>query len=412
MADIDLSSADQNGNTAGNFSPIGNNTDGGFTAILEGNGHTISNLAIDTATGVTSANNDANDAALIASCRAAIRNITLSNATITGRRRLGALCATQNAASINNARITGGAITQSDTAVNFAVYAGALSGYVHGASAISNSSAAASVSNSSAADSNVGGLVGEMLNASAISNSYATGAISASISSSDSNYAGGLVGEMLNTSAVSNSYATGAVGSSIGATLSNNYAGGLVGEMENTSTVSNSYATGANTVVATNSSESINSTAGLVGWISASTVALSNSYATGAITVTGASINRVAGLVGLDQSNTYANCYWNSEAVHTRSGTALDASNKRGVGNQSTAPSGVTAQTLAQILALTAATLNWNATLHWQFTANEHPKLRYANNPHTSSVNECETLPGFGNSDADKPRCGDLLPGQ
>ena len=69
---------------------------------------------------------------------------------------------------------------------------------------------------------------------------------------------------------------------------------------------------------------------------------------------------------------------------------------------------------LAQILALSAATLGWDAALHWSGfdVSGKHPVLRYANNPDTDSVNECEQLPGYGNTTSGLARCGDLLPGQ
>ncbi len=66
--------------------------------------------------------------------------------------------------------------------------------------------------------------------------------------------------------------------------------------------------------------------------------------------------------------------------------------------------------------------LTWNTT-HWQDAGvrGKAPLLKYGDNPHTAddpdtdadeNVDECALLPGYGNTDAGKARCGDLLPHQ
>ena len=417
VADIDFAGADgdpattadnldENSTTAGNFDPIGNNTDGGFTALLEGNGHTIRNLAIDI-TGETRAISDANDAAFIASCRGSIRNITLSNAQITGRRRLAALCATMNAANVNNAHISSSAIMQSDSAVNFSVYAGGIAGYMGNTSSISNSSASAPVSNTSASSSALGGLAGATLGSSTISNSYATGDITTTSANMD---LGGLVGVALGSGsgAISNSYATGDINGTYNFDTPNiSNLGGLIGQLGGSTVVSNSYAIG--DVTTTNSNFTINYIGGLVGLISSSTFGLSNNYATGDTSLEGPLpiLDSLGGLVGRDIRSAirnYRNNYWNWDATQSINGIARDFESNTGVGTTDGTSIGG-AHTLAQILALDAATLKWDATLHWtNFVNGEHPKLRYADNPHTSMIDECAHLQGAS--------CGDLLPGQ
>ena len=129
-----------------------------------------------------------------------------------------------------------------------------------------------------------GGLVG--YNSGDIMNSYATGDVSAtSTSTSYVAYAGGLVGS--NSGDITNSYATGEVS----ATSSYAYAGGLVGY--NSGDILNSYATG--NVSATGSSNAY--AGGLVGRNSGGSI--TNSYAAGEVIATSSSSRAYAGgLVG------------------------------------------------------------------------------------------------------------------
>ena len=319
----------------------------------------------------------------------------------------------QSSSSISNSYATGNVSSSSDAV--FSYYAGGLVGRMQ-SSSISNSYATGNVSSSSFSSSlrfspsYAGGLVGWMQSSSSISNSYATGNVSSS-PFSDSSYAGGLVGLMQGSSNISNSYATGNVSSS--AFRSSSYAGGLVGWMGSSTGVSNSYATGN----VSSSDAAFSYAGGLVGWMSSST-GVRNSYATGNVS---SSATHAGGLIGgrTGSGNAISNSYFNSGATQTLGGTAQNP--KRGVGNESTDPSGVSGQTQNQIQLLPATDsdtdpdtpqLNWDATNHWSGagTAGSFPKLRYGNNPHTSSKDECKFLPGYGNLDSDKVRCGDLLP--
>ena len=451
VADIDFSgdgditttanNIDLNSTTAGNFNPIGN--PGNFTAHFEGNGHTISHLNIDT-TGATSADDDANDASLIVSCNGVVNALTLNSAIITGRRNIGVLCAKMTDGTARNVRIAGGSVTH-DGAVLFVANVGGLVGQMSGSS-ISNSYATSDVSPSSTSSfllSSFGGLVGQMtstsINNSIISNSYATGDVSAG------DNAGGLVGIAFGN--ISNSYATGDVSAASNASdagglvglmsgsISNSYAtgdvsagdetGGLVGRMGGS--ISNSYATGdvsadgdgggllgllsgsMNNSYATGDISTDEDAGGLVGRMSRDS-SISNSYATGDVSAA----SNAGGLVGETAGNNIiSSSYFNSEASQIVSGTDRAAAAKRGVGSDASA-SGVSSQTLSQIQSLTASTLSWDATNHWSGvgTAGSFPFLRYGDNSATSSVDECELLPGHGNSDAQKPRCTDLLPDQ
>ena len=444
VADIDFSDdgtgspIDLSTDTMRNFNPIGNLSSGHFTAYLEGNGYTISGLDIDI-TGETAANNDANDAAFIASCQGVVSNLILSNAVINGRRRVAVLCATMNGGAARNVHIIDASIRQdaASTSVGSA-YVGSLVGFMEDSSSISNSIATGDVSGSHSSNFlNIGGLVGFMEDSSSISNSIATGDVSGSASSAP--FTGGLVGYMLSSS-ISNSIATGDV--SVVASGGEPYTGGLVGFVGSSSSISNSTATGdvsasytgmgssyAGGLVGLMGAGSISNSittgdvfsscshassqakvGGLVGEITAFDSRISNSAATGDVLASFTSEFFLGGLVG-QNSGSISNSYYNSEAMQVRNGAPRGSALLRGVGSDASA-TGVTSQTLSQIQSLDASTLMWDDTKHWSGVGidGNYPLLRYANNPHTSGVDECESLPGFGNTDDDKVRCGDLLP--
>ena len=170
----------------GGWEPIGDNStfsSSRFTAIFEGNGHTISNLFIDRSSDYVGL------FGFVSGSTAALRNIGLLEVKVRGNSSVGGLVGDTREGTVSGSYATGA---------------------VMGRSA-------------------VGGLVG--YNEGDISVSYATGAVTGTIR------VGGLVGTN-DKGTVSNSYATGAV-TGIG-----NRVGGLVGA-NNEGTVSNSYATGA-----------------------------------------------------------------------------------------------------------------------------------------------------------------------
>ena len=260
VADIPLS---------GNWEPIGfvtgsrrdtvptYNTDAAFKGIFEGNGHMISNLAIDQDT-------KDNTGLFGATHEAILRNIKIHAGNITARGYTGTLVGRMGEGSIRNcATINPSSVITSPSATS---NVGGLVGEMHGSARIMNSYATGSIS-LPIDSAYIGGLVGVMDDTSRISNSYATGSVSAARSTN----IGGLVGYMFSgTSSVMNSYATGSVTGGFGV-------GGLVGEM-NASHIMNSYATG--------SVAAINNVGGLVGRLSGANGRIMNSYATGSVSAT------------------------------------------------------------------------------------------------------------------------------
>ena len=197
------------------------------------------------------------------------------------------------------------------------VYAGGLVGYNDGGSitnsyATGNVSATASSSNSNAY-AYAGGLAGYNSGGS-ILNCYTTGNVSATASSSYSYaYAGGLVG--YNSGDILNSYATGEVS----ATSSSARAGGLVGY--NSGDITNSYAAGNVSATSTYTASSSNSKAyagGLVGYNSGD---ITNSYAAGNVVSATSSSSYsdvyAGGLVGYNDGGSITNSYATGEVSAT-----------------------------------------------------------------------------------------------
>src|SRR5450830_1025379 len=287
------------------FMPIGNAATP-FTGKFDGLGHELYGLTINRAE---------TPAAMFGNIGLAgiVRNLSLSNVTITGSQAVsgatytdvGAL-AGYNAGTINNVSSSGavhgagyvnmGALvgTNAGTVSNsraagtvLATAYGAAGGLVGlntaGGLIKSSSSAVAATSTSYFA----GGLA--VLNYGTISDSYATGAVS--VGSTGGSYGGGLAAINHYNGVVKNSYATGNVTGTSGL-------GGLLGRIESGGTVDNSYATG-------NVTGSGNNIGGLVGL---SYGPIRNSYATG--NVTGNST--VGGVVGYNLS-TMTNVYYSGK---------------------------------------------------------------------------------------------------
>ena len=186
------------------------------------------------------------------------------------------------------------------------VYAGGLVGYNSGD--ITNSYATGNVSATSTSTGSAayaGGLVGYKYYG-GITNSYATGEVSAT--ADDPAYAGGLVGYKY-YGGITNSYATGDVSAT--STSYSAYAGGLVGD--NSGDITNSYATG--DVSATSTSYSAYA-GGLVGRNYSGDI--TNSYATGDVSATGSSSVYAGGLEGY---NNYGDSITNSFAAGNVSAT-------------------------------------------------------------------------------------------
>ena len=463
-----IDNLDLNDTTAGNFDLIGDNTSGHFTAYLEGNRYIIQNLHIDT-TGSSAANDDANDAALFASCRGVINALILENPKIRGRGRISVLCATMNNSTITNVRIEKANVATETSSSSSSNYVGTLAAYMQGSSLINSSAATggiatggissyestlvlrtyvgrlvgwmqdSSIINNSYATGNVatraniaayaGGLVGWMQDSSNVDGSYATSNVSSAISNTVAVvYAGGLVGNMIDSSSISDSYATGDVASNSSSLPA--YAGGLVGNMTDSSSIRNSYAAGDTASYAyaynRNFIGSFACTGGLVGYMTDSS-SISNSYAAGntSASATGTSFDIYnGGLVGFmgpgTDSNSISKSYYNSESVQMRNG--ITRRNNREVGSERrNGVPAVTATALSDIQRFSASTLGWDGLNQWfgiltGGTAGRFPLLRYSDNPHTAddpdtpdtdeSLNECEFLRGQGNNRIGLARCG------
>ena len=180
-----------------------------FSAIFEGNRHTISNLFID-----RSSTSNVGLFGYVKGNSTELRNIGLLDVEVTGNSTVGGLVGSNDEGMVSNSYATG--------SVTARITVGGLVGSNEGD--ISGSYATGAVTG----NNGVGGLVGTN-RAGTVSNSYATGAVKGDLG------IGGLVGANY-IGTVSNSYATGSVTGDSGI-------GGLVGSSDE-GTVSNSYATG------------------------------------------------------------------------------------------------------------------------------------------------------------------------
>ena len=200
--------------TGSGWSPIGNNSSR-FTAIFEGNGHTISNLFIN-----RSSTSNLGFFGYVKGNNAELRNIGLLEVKVTGRDVVGGLVGLNNQGTVSNSYVTG-AVTGNE-------YVGGLVGGNDGT--VSGSYATGSVTGIL----QIGGLVGENSNLGNISNSYATGSVMGGNT-------GGLVG--VNYADISNSYATGSVtglGSNIGGLVGNQLGGTVTASYYNSETTGQS----------------------------------------------------------------------------------------------------------------------------------------------------------------------------
>ena len=323
-----------------------NSSDSRFTAIFEGNGHTISNLFIDrSSTGYVGL------FGYVRGSTAGLRNIGLLEVKVTGDDYVGGLVGCIFDGTVSGSYATG-SVTGDDYLGGLvgSIFDGTVSGsYATGSVTGENLvgglvgySSSGMVSGSYATGSvtgkrRVGGLVATNWD-STVSNSYATGVVTGIIN------VGGLVGSNWD-STVSGSYAAGAVTGDRGigglmgfnsGDISGNYAtgsvtgdrgiGGLVGD--NDGTILSSYATGSvvgrvvvGGLVGDNESDISGSYAtgsvtgddyvgGLVG-VNYHTGTVSGSYATGAVT----GDDYVGGLVGYNVSGTVTASYYNRQTT-------------------------------------------------------------------------------------------------
>ena len=197
-----------------------------FTGTFDGNGHRITNFAID-----GGSNDYLGLFGYVDSRGSSVKNLGLENCAVSG---------------VSDSYHVGGLVGSTDYgSISDCYSTGTVSGY-----------------------DGVGGLVGYSLYGSII-NCYSTGAASGSGSS---NSVGGLVGS--NSGIISNCYSTGAVSGSDHLYISR--VGGLVGS--NSSIISNCYSTGAVNVSGSSGSQDVG---GLVG---SNGLNISQCYSTGAVT--------------------------------------------------------------------------------------------------------------------------------
>ena len=191
-------------------------------------------------------------------------------------------------------------------------------------------------------NSNVGGLVGQTLAHTFITNCYTTGSVTGS-----SHYIGGLIGYSISN--ISKCYSAAAVSSSGGGNV-----GGLAGYIAGSDTVSNCYSTG--------SVSGNGSVGGLVGKI-AGPDTVSNCYSTGSVS---SSTPPFGGLVGTTGSGVVVtNSFWDT----TTSGQSTSAG-----GTGKTTPEMTTVSTFASALWLFGSVWEINPnfnngypTLSWQY---------------------------------------------
>ena len=247
-----------NGNTG--FTPVGNSSTP-FTGVLDGLGHSISNLTINQPA-------IANVGLIgFADNQAAIRNVALVGGSVVGGAGTGGLLGKAGSASISNSSNTG--------SVSGGAGTGGLAGVITDGS-IANSFTTGAVSG--AADT--GGLAGRITTGN-VTDSYTTGNVSGAAGT------GGLVG-FITTGSVTKSYVTGVVSGAAGT-------GGLVGGIT-TGDIINSYSTGAITGAA--------GTGGLAGALTTSNV--DGSYATGDVTGAAGTGGLAGGLTSGSVSNSFA----------------------------------------------------------------------------------------------------------
>ncbi len=328
MNDIDLSGYD-------NFVPIGFDTDEfsanyispgytpeAFTGILDGNGHTISNLKI------TDTERSIENIGLFSTLDGAeVKNLTIENAvvettycTCTGVLASEAINSVISDVNIVNSAVTGRSSTglligsakdntkitnahTSGTVTNTSMYAGGLVGLLNNSSIDSSSSDA--IVNGSLI---VGGLVGVAETQSYISNSYATG----DVTTTRDYQAGGFIGCMLTGTIVVNSYATGNV---TGTEQTGGFAGQIAGAQ-----VSNSYSTG-----------NVSGTSEVGGFAGRSHGAvIQNSYAAGTVTATEGTAGGFVGYINKStatlKNSTITNSFWNKNTSGFSTGIGLDES--------------------------------------------------------------------------------------
>ncbi|AHF02361.1 hypothetical protein THIAE_08465 [Thiomicrospira aerophila AL3] len=196
------------------WTPIGNSFDNKFSGVFDGDGHTISNLEINS-TGVGIGLFGWTDGATI-------KNVGLIDVSVKGDEFVGGLVGLLENSRVYQSYSVGGNVTASNQ------FVGGLVGRAD-SSEIEKSYSTSNVGNETNKGEKSGGLVGALFLNSSVKQSYASGNVFGS------NSVGGLVGFAIGT--IEQSYANGAV-------VGDNEVGGLVGFLDRKRSIDESYATG------------------------------------------------------------------------------------------------------------------------------------------------------------------------
>jgi len=251
-----------NGSVYNGWSPIGNDYNGYFTGVYDGQGFTIDGIYINR-TG------EYNSALFGSVSGATISNLGVTNVDITGYGYIGGLAGYFRNASANNCYTTG-----SVTCVSGGTY--------------------------------IGGLIGQCFGGSVtVTNCYS----SCTVASSGSQAAGGLIGEIWQEGTISECYATGAVSGTKGV-------GGFIGQV-GYGTISNCYSRG-NVSRISGSTETY--LGGFCGW-NIGGVTIQKCYSTGSVTYIGSTNPTDKGFVGYDEDGSFSNNFWDSETSEQSTGT-------------------------------------------------------------------------------------------
>ena len=336
--------ADYDDITNRGWRPIGNSARP-FNAIFNGNGYTISNLAIN--------RDDANYVGLFGGMTSAAKIVAteLSEVRVSGRSLVGGLVANNDGGTIEHSYVTGD-VAGSDILVGGLV--GSHRGYIN------NSYALGTV----LGNQSVGGLAGASYRtASTIINSYALNDVTGRT------FVGGLIGA--NVGSLSNSYSDGMVEGMINV-------GGLVGL--NAGDIDNSYAKSNVTGI-----ESSNVVGGLVG---ENRGVVKNSYSSGAVN----GPDSVGGLVGIN-SGSIADSYWDVD-------TSMQTMSAGGTPKTTVELQSPTAPT-------NTIYVGWN-TADWDFGDNSsYPILKYIVGDDGANP-ACDVDP-FDNVNTNLPLCNTAL---
>ncbi len=264
-----------------------------FTGTIDGGGHTISNLYVNTTS------NSASLLGFAENC--AVNDLNFEYATVMGGQRTGILASQSTGCTFENIEVrdesftslpktavpVGNTFSASEidslsNVVSGTFYVGGLVGYVI-SSTFDSVFVEASVSNSG---SGTGGIAGILLTSSSITNSASAGKVY-----SEGNNTGGIAGENLTSSLIRQSYSTSLVEGG------NLYSGGLVGNNSNSARIANSYALG-----------SVNGTRDVGGLVGRNAAVIDSSYSAGEVS----GDTNTGGLVGSNSSQVN-NSFWNIE---------------------------------------------------------------------------------------------------